>query len=108
MDLFIVSVLQTGQSRRQLGMEQDFVGTKRWLRPATPYEVYMEEQNLPIHRGAAGFRACTLSRSQVQAPLHLKSTCTRRSSTCSKGAVRRRSGAARMRTRNRPSSGRRV
>ena len=36
-------------------MEQDFVGTKRWIRPATPYEVYMEEQNLPIHRGTVGF-----------------------------------------------------
>src|SRR2546430_14297346 len=41
--------------RRQLGMEQDFVGTKRWIRQASPYEVYMEEQNLPIHRGAVGF-----------------------------------------------------
>jgi hypothetical protein len=36
-------------------MAQDFVGTKRWVRQATPYEVYMEEQNLPIHRGAVGF-----------------------------------------------------
>jgi len=36
-------------------MEKDFVGTKRWVRPATPYEVYMEEQDLPIHRGAIGF-----------------------------------------------------
>ena len=36
-------------------MEKDFVGTKRWVRPATPYEVYMEEQNLPIHRGTVGF-----------------------------------------------------
>ena len=36
-------------------MEQDFVGTKRWIRPATPYEVYMEEQKLPIHRGTVGF-----------------------------------------------------
>ena len=36
-------------------MEQDFVGTKRWIRPATPYEIYMEEQNLPIHRGTVGF-----------------------------------------------------
>jgi hypothetical protein len=25
-------------------MAQDFVGTKRWIRPATPYEIYMEEQ----------------------------------------------------------------
>jgi hypothetical protein len=36
-------------------MAQDFVGTKRWIRPATPYEIYMEEQNLPIHRGVVGF-----------------------------------------------------
>ena len=36
-------------------MEQDFVGTKRWIRQATPYEVYMEEQKLPIHRGKVGF-----------------------------------------------------
>ncbi len=36
-------------------MAQDFVGTKRWIRPATPYENYMEEQNLPIHRGTVGF-----------------------------------------------------
>jgi len=36
-------------------MEQDFVGTKRWIRQASPYEVYMEEQNLPIHRGTVGF-----------------------------------------------------
>src|SRR5262247_2120613 len=36
-------------------MEQDFVGTKRWIRQATPYEVYMEEQKLPIHRGTVGF-----------------------------------------------------
>jgi hypothetical protein len=36
-------------------MEQDFVGTKRWIRSATPYEVYMKEQNLPIHRGTVGF-----------------------------------------------------
>ena len=36
-------------------MEQDFVGTKRWVRPATPYEIYMEEQSLPIHRGTVGF-----------------------------------------------------
>src|SRR5688572_24520646 len=36
-------------------MEQDFVGTKRWVRPASPYEIYMEEQNLPIHRGSVGF-----------------------------------------------------
>jgi hypothetical protein len=35
-------------------MEQDFVGTKRWIRQASPYEVYMEEQNLPIHRGTVG------------------------------------------------------
>ena len=37
-------------------MEQDFVGTKRWIRQATPYEIYMDEQNLPIHRGTIGFR----------------------------------------------------
>jgi mannose-6-phosphate isomerase-like protein (cupin superfamily) len=36
-------------------MAQDFVGTKRWVRPATPYELYMEEQKLPIHRGTVGF-----------------------------------------------------
>ena len=36
-------------------MEQDFVGTKRWIRQATPYEIYMDEQNLPIHRGTVGF-----------------------------------------------------
>ena len=36
-------------------MAQDFVGTKRWVRPPTPYELYMEEQNLPIHRGTVGF-----------------------------------------------------
>jgi len=36
-------------------MAEDFVGTKRWVRPATPYETFMEEQNLPIHRGAVGF-----------------------------------------------------
>ena len=36
-------------------MAQDFVGTKRWVRQATPYEIYMEEQNLPIHRGTVGF-----------------------------------------------------
>ena len=36
-------------------MEQDFVGTKRWIRQASPYEVYMEEQKLPIHRGTVGF-----------------------------------------------------
>ena len=36
-------------------MAQDFVGTKRWIRPASPYELYMEEQNLPIHRGKVGF-----------------------------------------------------
>ena len=45
-------------------MAQDFVGTKRWVRPATPYEIYMEEQNLPIHRGTVGFydiRDLTLS-----------------------------------------------
>lgn len=36
-------------------MALDFVGTKRWVRPATPYEVYMEEQKLPIHRGTVGF-----------------------------------------------------
>ena len=36
-------------------MAQDFVGTKRWIRPATPYEIYMDEQNLPIHRGTVGF-----------------------------------------------------
>ena len=36
-------------------MAEDFVGTKRWIRPASPYEIYMEEQNLPIHRGAIGF-----------------------------------------------------
>ena len=36
-------------------MEQDFVGTKRWIRMASPYEIYMEEQKLPIHRGAVGF-----------------------------------------------------
>ena len=36
-------------------MEQDFVGTKRWIRQATPYEIYMDEQNIPIHRGAVGF-----------------------------------------------------
>ncbi|MGE5307354.1 MAG: cupin domain-containing protein, partial [Alphaproteobacteria bacterium] len=36
-------------------MAQDFVGTKRWIRQATPYEIYMEEQNLPIHRGTVGF-----------------------------------------------------
>src|SRR2546429_2621477 len=41
--------------RRSLIMEQDFVGTKRWIRQATPYEIYMEEQNLPIHRGTVGF-----------------------------------------------------
>ena len=43
-------------SRREtMDMEQDFVGTKRWIRPASPYEIYMEEQNLPIHRGTVGF-----------------------------------------------------
>ena len=36
-------------------MAEDFVGTKRWVRPATPYEQYMEEQALPIHRGVIGF-----------------------------------------------------
>ncbi len=36
-------------------MEQDFVGTKRWIRQASPYEVYMDEQNLPVHRGTVGF-----------------------------------------------------
>ena len=36
-------------------MAEDFVGTKRWVRRATPYEVFMEEQNLPIHRGTVGF-----------------------------------------------------
>jgi hypothetical protein len=36
-------------------MEQDFVGTKRWIRQASPYEIYMDEQNLPIHRGTVGF-----------------------------------------------------
>jgi hypothetical protein len=35
-------------------MEQDFVGTKRWIRPATPYEVFMRSK-LPIHRGTVGF-----------------------------------------------------
>ena len=38
-----------------VNMAQDFVGTKRWVRTATPYENYMEEQNLPIHRGSVGF-----------------------------------------------------
>jgi len=37
-------------------MEQDFVGTKRWIRQASPYETYMAEQDLPIHRGTIGFR----------------------------------------------------
>ena len=36
-------------------MAQDFVGTKRWVRQATSYELYMDEQNLPIHRGTVGF-----------------------------------------------------
>ena len=36
-------------------MEQELVGTKRWIRQASPYEVYMEEQALPIHRGTVGF-----------------------------------------------------
>jgi len=36
-------------------MVQDFVGTKRWVRQATPYEIYMEEQGVPIYRGMAGF-----------------------------------------------------
>ena len=36
-------------------MEQDFVGTKRWIRQASPYETYMAEQDLPVHRGTIGF-----------------------------------------------------
>ena len=36
-------------------MAEDFVGTKRWIRQATPYEIYMDEQKLPIHRGTIGF-----------------------------------------------------
>jgi hypothetical protein len=33
----------------------DYVGTKRWVRPPTPYEEYMEAQGVPIHRGAIGY-----------------------------------------------------
>jgi len=36
-------------------MVQDFVGTKRWVRQATPYEIYMKEQGVPIYRGMMGF-----------------------------------------------------
>jgi hypothetical protein len=36
-------------------MAQACVGTKRWVWQATFYEIYMEEQNLPIHRGLVGF-----------------------------------------------------
>ena len=37
-------------------MTQDYVGTKLWLRQATPYERYMEDQGVPIHRGEIGYR----------------------------------------------------
>src|SRR2546427_9979503 len=36
-------------------MEQDVVGTKRWIRQATPYEIYMEEVILPLRSGTVGF-----------------------------------------------------
>ncbi|MBM4264916.1 MAG: hypothetical protein FJ145_26265 [Deltaproteobacteria bacterium] len=36
-------------------MAKDFVGTKRWLRPATPCETFMDKQKLPIHRGTIAF-----------------------------------------------------
>ena len=36
-------------------MGEDYVGTKLWVRQATPYETYMEEQGVPIYRGMVGF-----------------------------------------------------
>ena len=35
-------------------MAQDHVGTKRWVRQPSPYETYMDEQGIPIHRGMVG------------------------------------------------------
>ncbi|MEE8517530.1 MAG: cupin domain-containing protein [Dehalococcoidia bacterium] len=45
-------------------MVQDFVGTKLWVRQPSPYERYMDEQGVPVHRGAVGYydlRDLTLS-----------------------------------------------
>ena len=36
-------------------MTQDYVGTKNWVRQASPYEQYMEDQGIPIHRGEVGY-----------------------------------------------------
>ncbi len=36
-------------------MTQDYVGTKLWARRSTPYELYMEEQGVPIHYGEVGY-----------------------------------------------------
>ena len=35
--------------------DEQYVGRKSWKRPHSPYERFMEEQNIPIHRGI-GFR----------------------------------------------------
>ena len=37
-------------------MTQEYVGSKRFLRAATPYERFMDEQGVPIHRGEVGYR----------------------------------------------------
>src|ERR1051325_8126490 len=116
-------------------MAEDFVGTKRWICQATPYEIYMDEQKLPIHRGTIGFydiRDLTLApwprmgargaflelngcgnlqgiyaieipaAGAIAAEKHMYEEYF----TCSKGAARRKSGAARTRIKSKPSNGR--